>query len=127
MKKVCVNRLKAEVDKLQYFINSMEHQEDTLEQLFQCIYRLFENEVGHGGQQSIIGPMNATNGLLNSHSSIFNSKHNFSGFDSVGGGMSFGKATEDGFMNLGMASVFKTATGNINNALAANARNRKSE
>ena len=49
MKKVCVNRLKADVDKLQYFVNSMEHQEETLEQLFQCILKLFENEVAQGG------------------------------------------------------------------------------
>ena len=47
MKKVCVNRLKADVDKLQYFVNSMEHQEETLEQLFQCILKIFENEVAH--------------------------------------------------------------------------------
>ena len=31
MKKVCVNRLKADVDKLHHFVNSMEHQEETLE------------------------------------------------------------------------------------------------
>jgi len=66
MKKVCVNRLKTEVDKLQYFVNSMEHQEETLEQLFQCLLKLFENEMVQGNPGSLLGRMDATNGLLNS-------------------------------------------------------------
>jgi len=66
MKKVCVNRLKTEVDKLSYFVNSMEHQEETLEQLFQCLLKLFENEMVHGSPGSLLGRMDATNGLLNS-------------------------------------------------------------
>jgi len=94
MKKVCVNRLKADVDKLQYFVNTMEHQEDTLEQLFQCLLKIFENEVAQGNPCSVMGRMDATNVQMNSQSSIFNSKHNISGLDS--GGMSFGKATDEG-------------------------------
>ena len=98
MKKVCVNRLKTEVDKLQYFVNSLEHQEETLETLFQCIMRLFENEIASGNPCSDMGHMNATatNGLLASQFSIFNSKDNISGLNLDSVGMSFGKATDDG-------------------------------
>ena len=103
MKKVCVNRLKADVDKLQYFVNSLEHQEDTLEALFQCILRLFDNEMQHGNPCSVHGQMmNGTNGgLLNSQqsSSLFNSKHNISALNLDSVGMSFGKATDDGHLN----------------------------
>ena len=72
----------------------MEHQEETLEQLFQCLLKLFENEMVHGSPGSLLGRMDATNGILNSQSSFFNSKHNISGLDSIG--MSFGRATDEG-------------------------------
>jgi len=73
MKKVCLNRLKSDVDKLQNFVNSMAHQEETLEQLFQCLLQLFENERKHSSE---VSQLKATQvNLLNSHSSIFNIKH----------------------------------------------------
>lgn len=67
--------------------------------MFQCILKLFENEVAHGGHPgSILTHTNAaaTNGFMNSQTdSIFNSKHNISELDS-NVGMSFGRAIDDG-------------------------------
>lgn len=100
MKRVCVNRLKTDLDKLQSFVQSMEHQEETLEQLFQCILKIFENETAFGEAQKhssqLGGQMTmAKSGLDNSQSYIFNSKANLTGLLPSDGHMSFSKATDD--------------------------------
>lgn len=110
---VCLNRLRTEGKQLKTFIKNIEQQEEILEQLFQCIFKLFSNETAQGNNLSISGRgLENTNGVLLSQSSMFNSKHNISGLDSVG--MSFGKATDDGHNLRLLPQDHQSALKNLN-------------
>ena len=63
----------------------------------------------------------ATNGLLASHFSIFNSKDNISGLNLDSVGMSFGKATDDGHIK----GQKQTPLGQSNGAALLKNMNRK--